>query len=116
MFDSEKKKAVEASLLRPALKSEIEAAITSAVQKSDPACAKFVTALIAACEVSKAPAGWALQGVKYGGAPRDKCDAALNTITAKLQTQYVILDPRPDASTGHRQSPIDAPVPAGRGN
>jgi hypothetical protein len=87
---------VERSLLRPALKSEIEAAITLAVQRSDPACAKFLGAFITECEPNEAGAGWTLKGVKYGAAPRDKCDVALATITAKMQTQYVILKPTRD--------------------
>lgn len=91
---------MERSLLRPALKSEIEAAITSAVQRSDPACAKFLGAFIAECEPNAAGAGWILKGVRYGAAPRDKCDVALATITAKMQTQYVILKPTRDVPAG----------------
>ena len=87
---------MERSLLRPALKSEIEAAITLAVQRSDPACAKFLRAFITECEPNEAGARWTLKGVKYGAAPRDKCDVALAMVTAKMQTQYVILKPTRD--------------------
>lgn len=79
------------TLRRPALKSEIEAAIVSSVRSSDPACAGFVGAIIAECKKSEVAAGWTLRGVKYGKAPRHKCDAALATVIGKLQTQYVIL-------------------------
>jgi hypothetical protein len=82
---------VDDTLRRPALKSEIEAAITSSVRGSDPACAKFVGAIIAECKNGKVAAGWILKGVKYGKAPRDRCDAALTAIMSKLQGQYVIL-------------------------
>lgn len=83
--------AVSDTLRRPALKSEIEAAIVSSVRSSDPACAGFVGAIIAECKKSEVAAGWTLRGVKYGKAPRHKCDAALATVIGKLQTQYVIL-------------------------
>lgn len=80
-------------LRRPALKAEIEAAITSQVQKSDPACAKFAGAIIAEGEPEGEGAGWSLRGVRYGGASRVKCDAALAKIMAAMQSQYVILRP-----------------------
>jgi hypothetical protein len=79
------------TLRRPALKSELEAAITSSVRSSDPTCAKFVGAIIAECKKSEVAAGWTVKGVRYGKAPRDKCDAALASVINKLQAQYVLL-------------------------
>jgi hypothetical protein len=89
---------VSDTLRRPALKSEIEAAIASSVRSSDPACVGFVGAIIAECKKSQEAAGWTLRGVRYGKAPRQKCDAALTAIISKLQTQYVLLAPGPKAA------------------
>jgi hypothetical protein len=86
-------------LRRPALKSEIEAAITSQVKQSDPACEKFAGAIITDGEPKGEGAGWTLRGVKYGGAPRAKCDAALAKIMPTMQGQYLVLNPtRPPGS------------------
>jgi hypothetical protein len=78
---------------RPALQAEIEAGITLAVQRSDPECAKFVWAFITKGEKTAAGALWTIRGVKYGRAPREKCDAVLAKVTARMQTQFVIAEP-----------------------
>ena len=91
--DMGSKRRAKPQIQRPALQAEIEAGITLAVQKSDPECAEFVWAFIAKGERHGPGARWTIRGVKYGRAPRDKCDAVLAKITAKLQTQFVVAEP-----------------------
>lgn len=84
------KEPLDNSKHKPATATEIEAGITVAVQSSDPDCAKFKGVIITPCEIGESGADWIMKGVKYGRAPRDKCDAALETIVKKLQTQFIL--------------------------
>lgn len=84
------RKSLKSSFHREVTKAEIEFAITSAVQQSDPSCAAFSGAIIELCPYRPTGANWVLKGVRYGRAPRATCDEVLLRIVEKLEAQFVV--------------------------
>ena len=63
--------------------------ITAAVKKSDPQCEPFVGALIEdRAPRSREDANWAIKGIRFGRAARDKCSAALVVVVDKMQHAF----------------------------
>ena len=75
----------------PVTRSDLQAAITDAVKKSAPGCEAFVGVIVQR-ETPKArlDANWAIRGVRFGKADRDKCSKALTTIVERMQREFVL--------------------------
>jgi hypothetical protein len=67
----------------------LQSAITKAVKKADPKCEGFVGVIVQP-ETPKArlDADWAIKGVRFGKADRDKCRLALATIVERMQREF----------------------------
>jgi hypothetical protein len=64
-------------------------AITAAVKESDPQCEPFVGVLIEHhAPRSRDDANWAIKGIRFGRAARDKCSAALVVVIDKMQGAF----------------------------
>jgi hypothetical protein len=63
--------------------------ITNFVRNSDPACGSFVGVFIELTD-PKSPGdpNWAIRGVRFGKADREKSRAALATIVERMQTTF----------------------------
>jgi hypothetical protein len=63
--------------------------ITKFVRTSDPACGSFVDVFIELTD-PKSPGdpNWAIRGVRFGKADREKSRAALATIAERMQTTF----------------------------
>jgi len=87
--------------------------ITNFVRTSDPACGSFVDVFIELTDL-KSPGGssWAIRGVRFGKADRDKSRSALATIVERMQTKFRVSEEVKDPagkrarSTGHRNTLI----------
>jgi hypothetical protein len=74
------------SMIAPA---NLEAAITEAVRKEVPGCEGFVGVIVQqTTPKSRFDANWALRGVKFGKADREKANAAIASIVERLQREY----------------------------
>jgi hypothetical protein len=69
----------------------LELAIVDAVRQSDPQC-KALIAVIIERVVPKSPEGanWAVKGVKYGRAERDRCSGAISSCVQAIQRDFDI--------------------------
>jgi hypothetical protein len=69
----------------------LQSAITEAVKKSDPGCKSFVGVIVQR-ETPKAhfDPNWAVRGVRFGKADRDKSSQALATIIARMQGEFTL--------------------------
>ena len=72
-------------------RDRLQSAITEAVKKADPDCEAFVGVIVQR-EKPKArlDANWAIRGVRFGKADRDKCSKALTTIVERMQREFVL--------------------------
>ncbi|SHG50712.1 hypothetical protein SAMN05443248_1782 [Bradyrhizobium erythrophlei] len=67
----------------------LEMAITAAVKKSDPQCEPFVGVLIEHhAPGSREDTNWAIKGIRFGRAARDKCSAALVAVIDEMQGAF----------------------------
>jgi hypothetical protein len=67
----------------------LQAAITKAVKKADPKCAGFVGVIVQReTPKTQLDANWAIKGVRFGKADRDKCSQALATIVERMQREF----------------------------
>jgi hypothetical protein len=74
-------------------RAALETTITSAVRETDPQCGAFVGVIVErVVPKSLESINWALKGVKYGKADRDRCDAALSQFLAKKQSEFDVSD------------------------
>jgi hypothetical protein len=80
-------------------RDRLQSAITEAVKQADPDCEAFVGVIVQR-ETPKArlDANWAIRGVRYGNADREKCSKALTRIVERMQREF-ILDPHVPGST-----------------
>jgi hypothetical protein len=75
----------------------LELAIAAAV-KSDPQWEAFVGVWVEPCAQKTAEdANWAIKGIKFGKADRDKCRAALDTVVERMQGEFEL---QPDDAAG----------------
>jgi hypothetical protein len=75
----------------------LELAITTAVKNSDPQCEPFVGVLIEHhVPKSREDTNWAIKGIRFGRADRDKCSAALAIVVNKMQGDLEIQQVRSD--------------------
>jgi hypothetical protein len=70
---------------------DLQSAITEAVKKADPDCEAFVGVIVQR-ETPKAQldANWAIKGVRFGRADREKSRKALTTIVERMQREFVL--------------------------
>ena len=67
----------------------LELAITAAVKESDPQCGPFVGVLIEHhAPRSREDTNWAIKGIRFGKADRDKCSVALAFVVKKMQREF----------------------------
>ena len=85
----------------------LQSAITDAVKKAEPGCEPFAGVVIER-ETPKSPydANWAIRGVRFGRADRDKSSQALATIVEEAQRCFSLAegDPSPESlasKSGH---------------
>jgi hypothetical protein len=80
-------------------RDQLQSAITEAVKNADPGCEGFAGVIVRR-ETPKArlDANWAVKGVRFGKADRDKSSKALTTIVERMQREFVLEPrvPRPD--------------------
>lgn len=74
-------------------RERLQSAITQAVKQADPACAAFIGVMVRR-ETPKArrDANWAIRGVRFGKADRDKCSSALTTIVERMQHEFSLAE------------------------
>jgi hypothetical protein len=74
-------------------RERLQSAITNAVKKADPDCEAFVGVIVQR-ETPKAPldANWAIRGVRFGKADRDKSSKALTTIVERMQREFSLAE------------------------
>jgi hypothetical protein len=71
--------------------AELEAALVEAVRARDAQCEGLVGIIVErASPASSAEANWAVKGVKYGKAKRERCDAALSVCVEEMQRQFEV--------------------------
>ena len=70
---------------------DLQSAITEAVKKAAPDCEAFVGVIVQR-ETPKAQldANWAIKGVRFGKADREKSRKALTTIVERMQREFVL--------------------------
>ena len=74
---------------KPISREEIQAAITGAVKKADPDCEPFVGVIVERTKRgSLAEANWAIRGIKFGRADRNKASDAINRIVQRMQCDF----------------------------
>jgi hypothetical protein len=70
-------------------RERLQSAITKAVKKADPKCAGFVGVIVQReTPKTQLDANWAIKGVRFGKADRDKCSLALATIVERMQREF----------------------------
>jgi hypothetical protein len=70
-------------------RNSLQSAITEAVKKFDPGCQAFVDIIVEhTTPKSRLDANWAIRGVKFGKANRDKCNEALTNIVGRMQREF----------------------------
>ena len=73
----------------PITREVLELAIAAAVKQSDPQCEAFVGILVEyTVQKSRADANWAVKGIQFGKADRDKCAAAVATVVERMQLEF----------------------------
>jgi hypothetical protein len=77
-------------------RSQLQSAITDAVKKSDPECEVFVDVIVQMqTPKSRFDANWAIRGIKFGKADREKSTKALEAIVERLQSKYNVSEDQP---------------------
>jgi hypothetical protein len=79
----------------PTTRKDLQLAIADAVKKSDPACEPFVGVIVQrTAPRSDLDANWAIRGIRYGAADRDKAQQALAAIVERMQHKFSLSDDR----------------------
>jgi hypothetical protein len=78
---------------RSITRAALELAIADAVRESDPHCVPFV-GIIVERVIPHPPGGpnWAVKGIKYGKADRDRCHAAISMFLEVGLREFEISD------------------------
>jgi hypothetical protein len=82
-------------------RESLQSAITKAVKKAEPGCEAFAGVVIKReSPKSRFDANWAIRGVRFGRADRDKSGQALATIVERAQRYFSLAedDPSPPKS------------------
>jgi hypothetical protein len=76
-------------------REEMQTAITEAVKKADPDCEPFVGVIVERKKRSSLiEANWAIRGIKFGRADRNKVSDAVNTVVERMQREFNLSDDR----------------------
>jgi hypothetical protein len=77
----------------PMTRAALELAIAEAVKTGSPECSGLI-GIIVERVVPKVPGGanWAIQGIKFGKADRDKCAAAIAKLVEEGQFEFELSD------------------------
>jgi cold shock CspA family protein len=77
----------------PILRAALEVTIADAVRETDPRCGPLIE-IIVEHVVPKSPgdANWAVKGVKYGKADRERCSAAISSCVEEKQREFDVSD------------------------
>ncbi len=87
--DEEQLKAKRTLITRAAL----ETAIAEAVRGSDPECEGLIGIFVEqAVPILPGAANWAVKGVKYGKAERNRCSAAISNFVNERQSEFEVSD------------------------
>jgi hypothetical protein len=71
----------------------LEAAIATAVKRSNPSCEPFIGVFVErSAAKSSDEANWAVKGIKFGRAEREPCNAVLSVIVERLKREFEISD------------------------
>ncbi|MGA2654331.1 MAG: cold-shock protein [Terracidiphilus sp.] len=74
-------------------RASLELAIVEAVRESDPECQTLMGVIIErVVPKSRGDANWAIKGVKFGKAERDRCAAAISKCVEEVQREFEISD------------------------
>jgi CspA family cold shock protein len=77
----------------PITRASLELAIVEAVRESDPQCRTLMAVFIERIvPKSRGGANWAIKGVKYGKAERDRCGAAISRCVEEVQLEFELSD------------------------
>jgi hypothetical protein len=78
---------------KPITRAALEQSLADAVRSVTPECEAFVGVIIERV-VPETPisANWAVKGVRYGKADRDRCEAALGMSLHEKQLEYMLSD------------------------
>jgi len=72
---------------------DLEQSLAEAVRSVSPECQAFVGVIIErAVPKTSGAVNWAVKGVRYGKADRDRCEAALGMSLREKQLEYVLSD------------------------
>jgi hypothetical protein len=78
-------------------RESLQSAITEAVKKVEPSCEAFAGVVIKReTPKSRLDANWAIRGVRFGRADRDKSSQALATIVERAQRYFSLAEDDPD--------------------
>jgi hypothetical protein len=79
----------------------MQAAITGAVKKADPDCEPFVGVIVERTKRgSLLEANWAIRGIKFGRADRNKAGDAVNRIVERMKCDFNLSNDRLDEDGG----------------
>jgi hypothetical protein len=86
---------------KPISREEMQAAITGAVKKADPDCEPFVGVIVERTKRgSLLEANWAIRGIKFGRADRNKAGDAVNRIVERMKCDFNLSNDRLDEVGG----------------
>ena len=75
----------------PIRRETLEAAITTAVKRSDPCCEPFIGVTVECISPNSSfEANWAVKGVRFGKSDRKQCNSIMNVIVERLRQEFEI--------------------------
>jgi hypothetical protein len=74
----------------PATRNVLQSAITDAIRKSDPVCEAFIGVVIERTSQPGLASNWAIRGVKFGKADREKSSLALKSVVERMQREFLL--------------------------
>ena len=78
---------------KPITRAALEQSLADAVRSVAPECQAFVGVIIErVVPETSVGANWAVKGVRYGRADRDRCEAALGMSLHEKQLEYTLSD------------------------
>jgi hypothetical protein len=70
-------------------RERLQEAIAAAVKTADESCASFVGVFVEqVTRKSPGEANWAIKGIRFGRADRDRASAALATVVEQMQREF----------------------------
>jgi hypothetical protein len=85
----------------PILREAMQAAILEAVKKADPACEPFIGVIVERTKGSSLlEANWAVKGIKFGRADRNKAGNAVNRVVERMQRDFNLSNGRSGQDEG----------------